>query len=1347
MNRLRLTLLLVVLLAVTARAQLYNNGLISNTKNLISNVQMPSIVTDKGVYNGSKEGIFEHKGPSAQTLTNQGVYNATEGHTDKFMGPGGQPGPQEIAGTVRPYFFNLQLLNGANQPIAITNTDGVNVRNQATFSNGITTTVRSTTTAGALRFEATATYTGGNTDAQHVNGYVSKIGSTSFTFPVGSGIDVRSLTMSAPATATDQYSVAWIVGDPTSTTDLSGTPALHPISSFDGASLSAVSPVGQWDWIAVSGTGAGLTITVSIPDLTGFESAVSLRLVGWDGTRWINLSTGAKAYLGGTSYASGNTENSLLAGTMVAGISAIGVGMLPVDYSLSGNVFDDGNGLTDNLVNQTGAGPNPLNGTDIDPLRSGSQPLYVSLVSSTNGVVAIVPVTSTGSYSFSGVAAGTYSVVLNTNAAGGTTVSLPVSWTYTGENLGTGPGSDGTADGRLTGIFVNTANVNGANFGINRLPEGASVVLTAETNPGGANRANIPASAFTGSDLEDGTYPSNLAGRSVSLSPATGGTLYYQGAPVTATQLITVFDPTQVSLDPTSTQSTTVTFEYTVRDNAGVSSNPGLTPSLVSFPFRLAPISISGRVFDDGNGQTDNTVNGVAVNGTAVPPASGNPVPLFVSLSIEGNLISTVPVSSSGVFSFSSVQGGSIGYQLVLTTNPQGAGSFASLPSSWTYTGEYLGTGPGNDGFADGVLSVLVGSGSKTDANFGIDQKPVGTSLTLTAQVNPGGTTQVPISATAFVATDREDGTYPNNLAGRAVSLSAAIGGTLYYSTTAVSTSLAVTSFDPTQVSLDPTAPGSTTAMFSYRVKDNAGVNSEPATITVPFTQLPSLSGRVFDDGNGQTDNTVNGVAVNGTDIDLVAPGNQALYATLVNSTTALATVGVTSTGTYTFTNVAPDTYSVVLSSNAQGSITPSLPTSWDNTGEHLGTGPGSDASPNGRLTEVTVGTANVGEANFGIDQKPQVVTSVMPLQPNPEGKNRAPVYASTFTGSDLEDGSYPNNLRGRSVSLSPATGGTLYYQNIDVSGQQAITNFDPAQLTLDPTATGSTIATFSYSVKDNAGVESDAAIVTATFYKDENKDEDKNDSKEIELPKTTFTIVIPPILIPPIVLPPLPITGIRIPTFPTNVIRIIVNGVTYTKDNFPEDGIVIKTNEEGEIIEDVVIEPENDDLPAGLPFLALGPGGVVLTALGTVIVNPPAPDLVPIMYARPTTVYGTSPVNVVITVADITSTTSNGPIKVRLSKDSRLQLNFDASATNVGGRPVRNQVWSVDSTNPNYYVLNTSEPITKDQPLSICLTGTLRTGSTTGMVTLSATMEGGSGGEVNIINNIDADKMEYFQQ
>ena len=174
------------------------------------------------------------------------------------------------------------------------------------------------TTPGFFTWLAGSDNYTGVTDTYHINGYAKKVGNTSFTFPVGSGADLRTLSISAPSSVSSEYAVAWLAGNPGSIPDPSNANALHSITSISGR-LTAVSALGQWDWIPVVGDGSGLTVTVSIPALSGplFTNASNIRLVGWNGSSWVEL---------GTNGATGLSENSQLMGTMIAGIQAIGIG-------------------------------------------------------------------------------------------------------------------------------------------------------------------------------------------------------------------------------------------------------------------------------------------------------------------------------------------------------------------------------------------------------------------------------------------------------------------------------------------------------------------------------------------------------------------------------------------------------------------------------------------------------------------------------------------------------------------------------------------------------------------------------------------------------------------------------------------------------------------------------------------------------------------------------------------------------------------------------------------------------------------------------------------------------------
>jgi len=191
-------------------------------------------------------------------------------------------------------------------------------------------------TPGYFSALGNSTYTNA-ADNANVNGYVKyhagSAPAASFIFPVGTGTDLRLLTVSGSIPATVVLASAWIVGDPSATTDPTTPNAgTHPVTSV-GPGILSVSTTGMWDWQDISGDAAGLTITASIPDESGFATAANLRLVGWDGTRWVNLSA-AEA----STAASGAAENSTLTGTLISGITAIGIGS--VNYPLPVHLVD-----------------------------------------------------------------------------------------------------------------------------------------------------------------------------------------------------------------------------------------------------------------------------------------------------------------------------------------------------------------------------------------------------------------------------------------------------------------------------------------------------------------------------------------------------------------------------------------------------------------------------------------------------------------------------------------------------------------------------------------------------------------------------------------------------------------------------------------------------------------------------------------------------------------------------------------------------------------------------------------------------------------------------------------------
>ncbi|HRO47082.1 T9SS type A sorting domain-containing protein [Agriterribacter sp.] len=280
-------------------------------------------------------------------------------------------------------FDTLRLNIGANNTMHIENSNGgylienptsfqgqppggISISRALYFNNGITTTLRDKPVNGAIVFVNSAFYTGGLTDAQHVDGFVSEANypggdpppghNGDFTFPVGNGNAVYQLRRQGVFEETDHtLTVGWVDGDPGDTPDptrdfsFSVDPfnPTSPASIYLPPEIAGVAKAGFWDWHyqdasitpnpnAYNGKAMAneQIITVSLPDLSGYPGLLpgELRLIGYvPGLKWI--------LLGGTG-ATGLTKGSLLTGTIPAGqvISAIAIGstnniILPVTFT------------------------------------------------------------------------------------------------------------------------------------------------------------------------------------------------------------------------------------------------------------------------------------------------------------------------------------------------------------------------------------------------------------------------------------------------------------------------------------------------------------------------------------------------------------------------------------------------------------------------------------------------------------------------------------------------------------------------------------------------------------------------------------------------------------------------------------------------------------------------------------------------------------------------------------------------------------------------------------------------------------------------------------------------------
>ncbi|SDD55170.1 Por secretion system C-terminal sorting domain-containing protein [Dyadobacter soli] len=790
---------------------------------------------------------------------------------------------------------------------------------------------------------------------------------------------------------------------------------------------------------------------------------------------------------------------------------------LTCSVSLSGTVFNDVNGLN----------PTPTNTVDGTPIQSPSgTALHANLFTDAGAFVATTPIDGSGNYVFNNVTpSSTYIVTISTTpAAAGSTpagsVGLPPTWFNTGENVGLTAGSDGTVDGILQAV-VATVDLPNVNFGIEQGPETAVNLQASQPNPGGTTSVTVPANAFVTSNVGTNpntgdTAPGAVTGVIITGFPSNATSItidgnvyteltgitddYPQGIPTDATGQPTV----TIQVDPAD-GAVSVVIPIAAIDAAGVQD---ATPGSITLPFTVvAPISLSGTVFNDVNGLNPtptNTVDGVPIQSPSGTALHAN---LFTD---AGAFVATTPIDGSGNYVFNNVAPSST-YIVTISITPAAAGSTPAgsvgLPATWFNTGENVGLTAGSDGTVDGILQAVVATVDLPNVNFGIEQGPE-TAVNLQAsQPNPGGATSVTVPANAFVTSNV--GTNPNTgdpapgaVTGIIITgfpsnaTSITIDGNVYTELTGITDDYPQgiptdASGQPTvTIQVDP-ADGAVSVVIPITAIDAAGVqDATPGSITLPFTVIApiSLSGTIFNDVNGLNPtptNTVDGVPIQ-------SPSGTPLHANLFTEAGAfVATIPIDGSGNYVFNNVTPSsTYIVTISTTpAAAGSTPAgsvgLPANWVNTGENVGLTAGSDGTVNGILQAV-VATVDLPNVNFGIQQLPESEDHSAALPDQPAADAMIPldgVLAPALSGSDPEDHSGGGSLENRTILItSLPTNGELWYNGtqitvgddgvnpVSVINPFTITNLVLSDLEIKLTGSGYTSTSFTYAHVDGAG-------------------------------------------------------------------------------------------------------------------------------------------------------------------------------------------------------------------------------------------------------------------------------------
>ncbi|WP_306354237.1 gliding motility-associated C-terminal domain-containing protein [Flavobacterium sp. '19STA2R22 D10 B1'] len=408
------------------------------------------------------------------------------------------------------------------------------------------------------------------------------------------------------------------------------------------------------------------------------------------------------------------------------------------NLSVQGIVFLDVNGMTDGSINGTGTNAGGVNAV---------------LVNSGGNVVASTAVATNGTYSFSDIPNGTYTIRLSTTAgtvgSAAPAVSLPTNWVNTGE--GTTAAGDGTPNGILSSITItNAVLVANANFGIEQKPNATTTTVSGQFNPGGTTQVNIPLTSFVSSD-PDGTltgiritsFPTNVTSiviNGVSYTSTTfpvGGVTVPTNATGTPTQTITV--------DPIS-GAVTVDIPFVAIDNANIEST---TIGHVQIPFALqTDLSVNKAVNNSTPNVGSNVVFTLIINNVGPSDATG--VVVNDLLPSGYTFVSATPsvgtyVSGTGVWTVGTLNNGS-NASLLITATVKATGIYANTA---TISGGQTDPVPGNNTSTVTPVPVpLTNLGIVKTVNNSTPN--VGSNVVFTLTINNAG----PSDATGVVVND-----------------------------------------------------------------------------------------------------------------------------------------------------------------------------------------------------------------------------------------------------------------------------------------------------------------------------------------------------------------------------------------------------------------------------------------------------------------------------------------------------------------------------------------------------------------------------------------------------------------
>jgi predicted outer membrane repeat protein len=144
-------------------------------------------------------------------------------------------------------------------------------------------------------------------------------------------------------------------------------------------------------------------------------------------------------------------------------------------------------------------------------------------------------------------------------------------------------------------------------------------------------------------------------------------------------------------------------------------------------------------------------------------------------------------------------------------------------------------------------------------------------------------------------------------------------------------------------------------------------------------------------------------------------------------------------------------------------------------------------------------------------------------------------------------------------------------------------------------------------------------------------------------------------------------------------------------------------------------------------------------------------PDLTPRIAVTPSIVHGNTTLEVVLSILEVgKSTNTKGEVIVRVRRNAILVNDTFAydplKSISAGGLPVQNSIWTVDLTNPTYYIFKTTTIIPKNSQRRLAYSIQIQPGGSDGVLSILTSIPSGNvGGEINVLNNNDDEEVRFY--